>query len=89
MLSNDSFLAPEGAYQPAAKTIERGYDLQIKIYALAATKILNQPVTRGRVYYLKNQCAVDVPLADFAKIESDVNELQLKLLEFVKAKWKS
>ena len=73
----------------AAKTVERGYDLQIQIYALAAAKILKQPVSRGQVYYLKNQCAVDVPLADFDKIEADVNELQLKLLDFVKLKWKS
>ena len=73
----------------AAKTIERGYDLQIQIYALAAAKILKQPVSRGQVYYLKNQCSVDVPLADFGKIESDVNELQLRLIEFIKSKWNS
>ena len=46
-----------------------------------------QPVTRAVVYFLKNQQAVTVPLDDFAGIESNVNELQLKLLEFVKSKW--
>ncbi len=71
----------------AAKVSQRGYDLQIQIYALAAAKILKQPVTRGQVYFLKNHCAVDVPLDDFAKIEAEVNELQLKLLEFVKSRY--
>ncbi len=71
----------------AEKVIQRGYDLQIQIYGLAASKILKQPVSRGQVYFLKNHCAVDVPLDDFAKIEADVNELQLKLLEFVKLRY--
>ena len=71
----------------AAKSKKQGYDLQIQIYALAAAKILKQPVTRGQIYFLKNHSTVDVPLDDFAKIETEVNELQLRLLEFVKSKW--
>lgn len=71
----------------AKKVSKQGYDLQIQIYALAAAKILKQPVSYGRVYFLKNHCAVDVPLDDFAKIENDVNELQLQLLEFVKSRY--
>ena len=71
-----------------AKTAERGYDLQIKIYALAASKILKQPVTRAQIYYLKNHWTVTVGLDAFDKIENEVNELQKQLLEFVKGKWK-
>lgn len=90
------YLNPDGAYTvldyktaegDEAKTVERGYDLQIKIYALAAAKILKQPVTKAQIYYLKNHKTVTVELEAFDQIENEVNELQLRLLEFVKAKW--
>lgn len=90
------FLNADGSYTvldyktaegDAVKTAERGYDLQIKIYALAASKILKQPVTQAQIYYLKNHQTVSVELGSFDKIESDVNELQLRLLDFVKSKW--
>lgn len=90
------FQNPDGSYTvldyktaegDAAKVAKQGYDLQIQIYALAASKILKQPVSRGQVYFLKNHCAVDVPLDDFARIESNVNEIQSRLLEFVKSRY--
>ncbi len=90
------FLNPDGSYTvldyktaegDEAKTVKQGYDLQIKIYALAASRILKQTVTRAQIYYLKNHKTVAVELGAFDQIESDVNELQLRLLEFVKGKW--
>lgn len=90
------FLNNDGAYTvldyktaegDEEKSIKQGYDLQIKIYALAASKILKQPVKRAQIYFLKNRRTVTVDLGSFKQIEEDVNALQLELLDFVKGKW--
>ena len=67
------------------------YDLQIRIYALAAYKVLGIPVRSGIIFYLKNSREVTVNFSEkekagacFAEIEKQVCDLQGKVLDFSK-----
>lgn len=72
--------------EEAAK--KSAYDLQIKIYALAAHKILHMPVRSGMIHYLKNQKTVMIPFAPgapaafFEEIEKEVCDLQERILDY-------
>ncbi len=72
----------------AASVDQKAYDLQIKIYALAAYQVLNIPVHSGILYFLKNQKTVILPFhiekaeRAFADIEKEVFDLQKKILDY-------
>lgn len=75
---------------------ESGYLLQLEIYALAVTQLLKIPVRSGIVYFLKNQKAVTIPLAEsmsaekreafYRKLEQKIEGLQKEILDFSNAK---
>jgi len=66
-----------------------GYDIQIKIYALAAERILKKRVGSGILYYLKNQNAVvenfPVELKTnhdyFDGLEKEISDFQKQILD--------
>ena len=65
-----------------------GYDLQLKIYALAAERILKLPVRSAIIYYLKNQKAVELSFpqgkseAFFDNLEKKICALQQQILDY-------